>query len=619
MDELRIDLAAFQGPLDLLLHLVQQEEVDVYEIPISRIADRFLDVCKTQVHDLDVDLAGEFLVMASQLLVLKSRALLPRESELDVEDIDPRLDLVRQLLEYRNFKEVAGELGDRADAQRFKHQARALGPDRAARNLEDEPLEADLFALVSAFQRLLRETGDEHFYAAPKERLPITHFVSEIFDHLVAVGGSVGFTELVGAKPGRSYVIGAFLALLELIKLRKIRVLQDGLEDIKIQLREDAVDEAKGDDDALIDVLDNPDLHEEAAVGPRIVFMGSPEFAVPVLHSLDGAGFRPRLVVTPPPRKAGRGRRVKQVPVAREADKLELPLHRTGDVNGRTSRNELEAVKPDVIITAGFGQKLGSAILSMPEKGCINVHASLLPKYRGASPINAAIRDGCTETGVSIFIMDEKLDRGPVVAQAKMPIGEDDTADDVAVAMAKVGADLLVRTLGSYLDGELEPTEQNHEEANYVGRLTKDDGIIDWDQPAKVVRDFIRSVTSWPGGQTAWQPRVKHAPLNLIVVKSEIVGTETPTPDAAEPASDAAAEAAAPTPASEEAPEGPKPGTILSVSKEGIEVACSEGALRVLTLRPTGGRVMSVKDFLNSRRVAAGDAFVKPKKPAAKK
>ncbi|MDJ0974236.1 MAG: methionyl-tRNA formyltransferase [Planctomycetota bacterium] len=603
MDELRVDLAAFQGPLDLLLHLVQQEEVDIYEIPIARIADRFLEACRGQMQALDVDKAGEFLVMASQLLVLKSRALLPRETELEVEEIDPRLDLVRQLIEYRDFKQLAGELGDRADVQRGKHQVRAVGPDRTVERGEELPLEVDLFALVSAFQRLLRETGEDHFYAAPKERLPITHFVSEIFDHLVAVGGSLGFRELIGAKPDRSYVIGAFLALLELIKLRKIQVKQEGLEDITIALREDAMEEAAGSEEELADVLDHPDLHEEQHVGPRIIFMGSPEFAAPALQSLVGAGFRPRLVVTPPPRRAGRGRRMKQVPVAREAEQLELPLHRTGDVNGRTSRNELEAVKPDVIITAGFGQKLGSGILSLPEKGCINIHASLLPKYRGASPVAAAIRAGEKETGVSIFVMDEKMDHGQVIATTRLPIGDDETTDDVTKRLAEAGADLLVRTLGSFLDGELEPTEQNHEESSYFGRLTKKDGIVDWAQPAAAVRNFVRSMTSWPGAQSAWQPRVKHAPLPVVIVRTELVTAVEP-------------EAPAP-PEGEAAPaEAPKPGTVLAVSQEGIDVACETGVLRIVTLRPAGGRVMAVKDFLNSRRVVVGDRFIAPRDDA---
>ena len=613
MDDFRVDLNAFQGPLDLLLHLVQQEEVDIQEVPVARVADRFLDLCRSQAHQLDVDRAGEFLVMASQLLVLKSRALLPRESPLDIEEIDPRLDLVRQLLEYRDFKTRAGELGDLAAVQRDKHPVRVVGPDRRRLQSDDEALEVDLFALVEAFQRLMRETGEDHSVHMPKERLPITHFVSQIFDHLMSVGGSLGFRELLGGKPDRSYVIGAFLALLELMKLRKVNVTQGNDGQIQVAIAEDSGGVGQGAE-FVEDALDHPDLHEEEYHGPKIVFMGSPEFAVPALRSLVGAGLRPRLVVTPPPRRAGRGRRMKQVAVAREAETQEIPLHRTRDVNGRTSRREIEAIEPDVIITAGFGQKLGAALLELPRLGCINIHASVLPKYRGASPVAAAIRDGAKETGVSIFVMDEELDRGPVIGQRAVPIGPDDTTDDVTARLAEAGADLIVRTLGSYLDGELEPTAQDHEQATYVGRLKKQDGVIDWAQPVQAVRDHIRAATSWPGAQTAWQPKVKHAPLPVVVVGTEIVDP------AAAPQTVEGDPPEAPSMPAGVSPEEPaaatqtevKPGTVIAVSKQGIDVACQPGILRILTLKPKGSRLQAVKDFLNARRVVAGDRFVPP-------
>ncbi|MHC5009662.1 MAG: segregation and condensation protein A, partial [Planctomycetota bacterium] len=214
MTELRVDLASFQGPLDLLLHLVQQEEVDIYEISLARIADRFLEICRSQVDALDVDEAGEYLVMASQLLVLKSRALLPRDTPVDLEEIDPRMDLVKQLLEYREFKQAAGELGGRADEQRERVPVRVHGPD--PRPLEEEELEVDLYGLVAAFQRLLRETGEDTVVAMPRERLPITHFVEAMFDRLSAAEGRISFVDLLGGNRERSYVIGAFLALLEL-------------------------------------------------------------------------------------------------------------------------------------------------------------------------------------------------------------------------------------------------------------------------------------------------------------------------------------------------------------------------------------------------------------------
>jgi len=588
MEDLRVDLAAFQGPLDLLLHLVQQEEVAVENLPIARIADRFLDLCRSQVDSLDVDRAGEYLVMATQLLVLKSRALLPRDTPIDLEEIDPRLDLVRQLLEYRRFKAAAATLDERGDEQSLRLQVRTPRPTGEAP--QDEDLEVDLYALVNAFQRLLRETGDSEVVAMPKERLPITHFVGRIFDELTRLGGRVQFTALLGGGPDRTYVIGAFLALLELIKLRKVRAVQDGLGDIFIEVTEEGVHATAGhEEDDAARAIDAPVIDEEQAAGPRIVYMGSPDFAVPALRSMVGARLAPRLVVTPPARRAGRGQRARPTPLAHAAEGLQIPLHRTNDVNGRTSRSEIEAMRPDVIVTAGFGQKLGPAILSLPSHGCLNLHASLLPRYRGASPVAAAIRDGNTETGVTLFRMDEELDRGPVLASRTVPIGPDDTADDLVARLAEAGADLLVRTLPEYLAGRVVPVEQDHAAATYVGRLRKEDGIVDWKQPAETVRNQIRSVTTWPGARTAWQPRVRHAPLPVILLATQVVEGWTP---------------------SEGMP--PSPGEVLEAGREGIVVACGTGALRVLTLRPAAGRAMSVADFLNARRIVAGDRFVAP-------
>jgi methionyl-tRNA formyltransferase len=591
MDELRVDLAAFRGPLDLLLHLVQQEEVDIQDIPLARIADRFLAVCREQVDRLDVDQAGEFLVMASHLLVIKSRSLLPRDEPVDLEDIDPRLDLVRQLMEYRNFKAVSEELERRAEEERLKQPVR-VRPDAPTAGPEDEELEVDLFALVAAFQRLLAETGDDESVAMPKERLPITHFVGRIFDQLTAVGGGVSFRELIGATKDRTFVIGTFLALLELIKLRKIRVFQDGLEEIRIELREDALEPGEGaSEEAAERVLEGAAPDEEERTGPRIVFMGTPEFAVPSLRRLAGAGWAPVLVVTPPPRKTGRGRRAQPTPVAVAAEELQVPVHRTHDVNAPTSLREIAGAQPDVIITAAFGQKLGREILALPAHGCLNVHASLLPKYRGASPIAAALREGASEIGVSIFVMTPGWDRGPVLSRRGTALGPDTHLDDATAQLAVIGADLLVDTLGPWLAGELEAEPQDEAEANYVGRVRKQDGVIDWSLPARAVHNHVRSVTSWPGAQTAWQPKVRHDPLPLLVISTQVLAPEEAPP----------------------VPEDARPGTVVAAGRDGLDVACGEGVLRVLRVRPSGGREMAIGDFLNARRIVAGDRLVAPR------
>ena len=592
-DDFRIDLAAFQGPLDLLLYLVQQEEVDIYEVPIARIADRFLAACQQNVDALDVDKAGEFLVMASHLLVLKSRALLPRDDPVDLEEIDPRLDLVKQLLEYREFKSVSAELEDRAKEQQRKQPVRITRPDRKV-DPADEELEVDLFSLVSVFQRLLAEVGDDdESVHLPKERLPITHFVGRIFDQLLEMGGQVSFGDLIGAQRDRTYVIGAFLALLELLKLNKVRAVQDGIGEIQIQIRSDIAEQAAhGEAVDVEDTLDAPDIHEEARKGPRVVFMGSPDFAVPSLRALVGAGYAPVLVVTPPPQRAGRGRRLKPVPVAKAADDLQLPFHRTNDVNGKASMAEVEAAQPDVIITAGFGQILRKPILQLPPKGCLNVHASILPKYRGASPVAAAIRSGEKEIGVSIFRMTRGLDTGPVLAVRGMALGPEETTDVATQRLAEMAGDFLVKTLEAYLADEIEPQPQDDAESTYAGLLEKKDGVIDWRLDSQQVHDHIRAMTSWPGAQTAWQPRVKHDPLALVIVRAEVL--------------------IAPAAASTD-DDGPRPGEIVTAGKEGIDVACAPGVVRVLEVRPAGGKVLKVRDFLNARPVRPGDRFVAPK------
>lgn len=591
----RVDLASFQGPLDLLLHLVQQEEVDVHEISMARIADRFLETCRTQVQALDVDAAGEYLVVASQLLVLKSRALLPRDAPVDLEEIDPRLGLVRQLLEYRDFKRVSEDLAQRADSQKDCLPVRVCGVEPRSR--DEEELEVDLYALVAAFQRMLQETSEDAVVAVPRERLPITHFVELLFDRLSAAGGRLSFSELLEGRRDRTYVIGAFLALLELIKLRKILVTQDGIGEIRIQVREEGMEVQDAvDRDLATQTLDCPELEEGARL--RIVFMGSPEFAVQVLESLVGAGFAPVLVVTPPARPAGRGRRRRDPPLAEAAGRLHLALHRTGDVNGRTSREAIEEATPDVVITAGFGQKLGCALLDLPTKGCVNVHGSLLPAYRGASPVAAALRNGDRETGVTLFVMDEELDRGPIVAMQKMSLEGDETADEVMAALARLGADLLVRVLPEYVQGKIEPRAQDHEQATYAPRLTKESGRVPWDLDALEVRNHVRSVTTWPGARTAWQPKVKHDPFPLVIVDSRVLDLDSPPSVGEEMTSTCVSRS------------DTVPGTVVAVGPEGIDVACGRGVLRVVSLRPSGGRAMGVKDFLNARRVVPGDRFL---------
>jgi methionyl-tRNA formyltransferase len=594
MDDIRVRLDAFQGPLDLLLHLVQEAEVDIHDIPVATIADQFVKHLEQGLSTLDVDKAGEFLVMASHLLVLKSRSLLPRDEPIDEDELDPRLDLVKQLIAYKRFKDAAGLLDASARANEGRFPARASG---AEGERVEEAIEVDLYALVAAFRRLLKETGEEETVAVARERLPITHFVGVIFEKLLAAGGEMSFTSLVGGRPDRGYLIGAFLALLELIKLRKVRILQEGFGEIAIRVHEDAMrPEGAVERDLAKEGLEAKE--DAVPAGPRVVFMGTPDFAVPALQSLVGAGMPPLLVVTPPDRPAGRGKRMKESAVAVAAKSLGLPILKTADVNGRDARDRIESTTPDVIVTAGFGQKLGGALLKLPAHGCINLHTSLLPLYRGASPVSAAIRDGATETGVTIFRMDEELDRGPILASAKSAIDPDDTVEDVTARLATSAADLLVRTLPGWISGEIPPVEQDHARATYVRKLEKDAGVVDFARPAARVRDHVRAMTPWPGAATRWLSPSGREPVPLLLHRATVLeeapgaggapaGESLPLPDAAPP----------------------PPGTVLRAGRDGIDVACAPGVLRVTRLQVPGGKPLSAREFLNGRPITAGDRF----------
>jgi methionyl-tRNA formyltransferase len=388
----------------------------------------------------------------------------------------------------------------------------------------------------------------------------------------------------VGGKADRGFLIGAFLALLELVKLRKVRVTQEkAFDGIGIRVHEDAMKaEGSVDRDLAAGALEAKE--PAAAASVRVVFMGSPDFAVPALRSLVGAGMSPVLVVTQPDREAGRGRRLRPTSVAAAASELNLAVLRTADVNGRDARDEIGSATPDVIVTAGFGQKLGGTLLSLPPRGCLNVHASALPRYRGASPVAAAIRDGERETGVTIFQMDEQLDHGPVVAMSTVPIGPDDTLAEVTTRLADAGADLLVRTLPRWVAGEVHPVEQDHARATYVGKLRTEDGAIDWSRPAERVRDHVRALSEAPGATTRWMSPSGREPLPLLVHRAVVVDGATP-------------------------PDGSAPGLVLAAGKDGVDVACAGGVLRVLRLQAPGGKAMSAREFLNGRPITAGDRF----------
>lgn len=302
----------------------------------------------------------------------------------------------------------------------------------------------------------------------------------------------------------------------------------------------------------------------------RVVFMGTPEFAVPTLTALARIE-EVTLAVTNPDRPAGRGRTLFAPPVKREAERLGVPVYQPEKARSPEAAARISSERPDLIIVAAYGQILPQAVLDIPRIGCINVHASILPGYRGAAPINWAIARGETVTGITIMKMDAGMDTGPMLHVREMPIGEDDTAETMFPKLAALGAEALVEALGKLRAGALTETPQDGEKATYAPMLKKEHGRIDWSRSAGEIRNLVRGMTPWPSATTG------HAGRSLKIVSASVREGKG------------------------------EPGVILSVDRDGIVVACGEGALALLNVQPEGGKVMSSREYALGRRVRKGD------------
>jgi methionyl-tRNA formyltransferase len=234
--------------------------------------------------------------------------------------------------------------------------------------------------------------------------------------------------------------------------------------------------------------------------------MGSPDFAAPVLRALGGS-YPVVGVVTQPDREAGRGRELKPPAVKTLANEMGIPVIQPERVRQSDAMEQLRSWSPDVIVVAAFGQILKPEVLDLPAYGCINVHASLLPRWRGAAPINAAILHGDTETGITIMKMDEGLDTGPLLSQRSVRIQPDETAGSLFEVLSKLGAKTLLETLPGYLVGEIAPQPQPEEGATYAPMLKKGDGALDFTQPAEQLARQVRAFTPWPGTYFEWDGR----------------------------------------------------------------------------------------------------------------
>ncbi len=305
--------------------------------------------------------------------------------------------------------------------------------------------------------------------------------------------------------------------------------------------------------------------------------MGTPQFAVPALEALQ-EHYEVVAVVTQPDAPAGRGRALAASPVKQFALAHGLPVVQPESLKPPQEVQQLRRYAPDLIVVAAFGQILRRDVLSLPPRGCINVHASLLPRWRGASPISAAVAAGDTTTGITVMLMEAGLDSGPILTQRSEPIRAEDTTASLAERLSHLGADLLVETLPRWLAGEIVPRRQDESQVTRCGQIKKEDGRIDWSLPAREIERHVRAMIPWPVAWTTWQGR------QLQIRRAGLVTNEP-----LEPAVQATLGVAT------------TPGAV-SVRGNNVSVRCGQGTLELLEVQLEGKRSMSAADLARGQR-----------------
>jgi methionyl-tRNA formyltransferase len=307
-----------------------------------------------------------------------------------------------------------------------------------------------------------------------------------------------------------------------------------------------------------------------------VVFFGTPQFAVPTLRRLLDSAHSVAGVVTQPDRPRGRGQKITHAPVKALALERGIPVYQPDRLKPAEVADTLRGWGADLGVVAAYGRIIPEHLLTIPRLGMINVHASLLPKYRGAAPVHRAVINGDSQTGVTIMRVVKELDAGGMLARVTRPIGPDETSDVVESALADMGAELLVTVVEQLASGNAREEPQDETQATYAPRLTKEEGLIDWTRSASHLHNRVRGLYPWPHAYTFFKG------TRLIVLRSVVA--------------DASASAT-------------RPGTILRATSEAIHVATGDGELAILEVQPEGRRAMRAHDFLLGHRLATGETF----------